>query len=159
MSKCFTVLGEFNLSDINVANCFISVNQTRKLSKEATDILRNDVKQMGINNISEPEAPCKKSFSNVCTMHISIYLPIMFSQAVVKNSVHRVGRYPPGRHPSGQTHTHTPGQTPPPRADIPPWADTDTPRQTAPPGQTPPGRHSPETATADIPQADTPGCA
>ena len=74
MSKCFTVLGEFNLSDINVANCFISVNQTRKLSKEATDILRNDVKQMGINNVSELEAPYKKSFSNVCTMHISICL-------------------------------------------------------------------------------------
>ena len=137
MSKCFTVLGEFNLSDINVANCLISVNQTRKLSKEATDILRNDVKQMGINNISELEAPYKKSFSNVCTMHISIYLPIMFSQAGVKNSVHRVGRYPPGRHPTGQTHTpldrHPPGQTAPL-----------------------PGRHSPETATADIPQADTP---
>ena len=60
---------------INVVNCFISVNQTRKLSKEATDILRNDVKQMGINNISELEAPYKKSFSNVCTMHISIHLP------------------------------------------------------------------------------------
>ena len=73
MSKCFTVLGEFNLSDINVANCFISVNQTRKLSKEATDILRNDVKQMGINNISELEAPYKKSFSNVRTIHISIF--------------------------------------------------------------------------------------
>ena len=41
----------------------------------------------------------------------------MFSQACVKNSVHR-SRHPLGRHPLGR---HSPGQTPP--------------------GQTPPGRH------------------
>ena len=68
----------------------------------------------------------------------------MFSQACVKNSVHR-GRctlplaHPLDRH-TPHLDTHTPGQTSPPWAENPcpgqttPWADTprvDTPRQTS----------------------------
>ena len=52
----------------------------------------------------------------------------MFSQACVKNSVHRGGVYP-----SMHWGRHRPGQTPPPRADTPPWADIPLPRQTPPP--------------------------
>ena len=73
---------------------------------------------------------CKRSSANV-----------IFSQACVKNSVHRgggadthldrLGRCPPGRHPLGRHPNlgrHLPGQTPP-WANTLPQADTLTPRR------------------------------
>ena len=83
---------------------------------------------------------------------------VMFSQACLKNSVHREGVYPSmhwGRHlplPSACWDTHPPGQTPIPLSRHP---HVQTP---LPAGQTPlpPGRHPSPWVDTPPPWADTP---
>ena len=124
-----------------------------------------------------PPPPRKCKFGQILALWVvGLSWSLMFSQACVKNSVHRREVYTPlGKHPPGQTpslgrhpswadtplantpRADTPFGETPPLGRHPSWAYTpliDTPRADTPFGQTPPlGRHP---LWADIPWADTP---